>query len=502
MVFDQLQALVEIMQNIGTERIEDFFSTPGKKESLILRFYRLLEEDISEDEEVLSKMLFGNEVNNTSYRVLKNRTKKQLLGAVLNSSISSDKYSESFKVWFRCSKEFIIAELLIKLGKRKAGIEMIIDIHKEAVKYHQTELTVRALQYLTSHYAFIGEKKKHKEAKKQLDHATNVHQAEITAIAYYEEVAILYANKHSERPENLPFAIEKLTLIKELSEKYNSYKIKDRYWTLASLVGQIDLNYEMVVQSIDDATNYLEKNPHLARKSTLGLYALEKLKICFSHRKFEEAQEAVQSCEKLLTPETGNWLGYKMMEVMLNLHVECEEEAWNNVQKVKKTLKKSSGGMDSFGSEWKILEGYCYYARMTSIPQPNRDEMSRFPNPVRVFAGGFLEFFDDKEGTNLSMLICHILLISLLPDEKTDLSNKIALLDRYRYRNLTNRQSLRGAYFIELLRAMVRADYNRKTCTRIAKPILNKMAEITIIENYEILPFEKVWERMVYRLTK
>lgn len=96
-------------------------------------------------------------------------------------------------------------------------------------------------------------------------------------------------------------------------------------------------------------------------------------------------------------------------------------------------------------------------------------------NPVRLFAEGFNEFFDDKEGANLSVLLYHILLKSLLLDTKNELSNKIVMLDQYRRRNLRKNHFAIGAYFIELLRIMVRADCNRKKTEQLTKPNLAKL---------------------------
>ncbi|MBK9247916.1 MAG: hypothetical protein IPM69_07345 [Ignavibacteria bacterium] len=502
MLIDQLKALVLIVQKIGIETLEDFSVPPGKKESLIMRFYRLLlSDETPEDERELAELLLGDKYSNAHYKVLKNRIKKQLSATVLNLSVNTDTFSDSFKAWYGNSRELIVAEVLTKLGKQTAGIEIIQEIYKQATYYHLTDLQIRSLDHLRSHFALTGEKKKYRDTKALLSHSLAVRQAEIDAVSHYEDVAILYANKHSERPENLPFAREKLRLIRILFDQYDSFKIKDRYWALASLIGQIDLNYDTVMEATDEAITYLKEHPHLVSKNMLGLYLSEKVLICFSHRKYEEARVAIEECKLATSPNTSRWLSLKMTETLLNLHTDHEREAWEIVRHVKSTLKESSGGMVRYGQEWKILEGYCYYARMTTILRPSEDEITALPDPVRVFAGGFLEFFDDKEGANLSMLLCHILLISLSEESKTDFSNKIALLDRYRLRNLKNKQSQRGAYFIELLRAMVRADYNQATTNRLAKPILAKMQNFTICENYEILPFEKTWHRLVERMT-
>lgn len=502
MIIDQLKALVQILHSVGSESIEDFSVPPGKKESLVLQFYRLLlSDDTPEDESKLAEILLGDKNSNSHYRVLKNRIKKQLSAAVLNLSVNDDSFSDVFRAWYGGSRELIVAEVLTRLGKQIAGIEIIHEIYKQATYYHLTDLQIRALDHLRSHYALTGEKKKYHDTKALLSHALAVRQAEIDAVSHYEDVAILYANKHSERPENLPFAREKLRLIRILFDQFDSYKVKDRYWALASLIGQIDLNYETVMQATEEAITYVKLHPHLVGKSKLGLYLSEKILICFSHRMYQEARVTIEECNLLTTKTTSNWLSLKMTETLLNLHTDREREAWEIVRYVKSIIKESSGGMERYGIEWKILEGFCYYACLTATPPPSEDDMPFLPDPVRVFAGGFLEFFDDKEGANLSMLLCHILLISLSPDSKTDFSNKIALLDRYRLRNLKNRQSQRGAYFIELLRAMVRADYNRATTIRLAKPILEKMQAITICENYEILPFEKTWHALVERMT-
>lgn len=502
MLIDQLKALVQIVQRTGSELPEDFSAPPGKKESLVMRFYRLLlSDDTPEDEGKLAELLLGDKNSSSHYKVLKNRIKKQLTATVLNLSVNTDSFSDVFRAWYGGSRELIVAEVLTKLGKQTAGIEIIHEIYKQATYYHLTDLQIRALDHLRSHYALTGEKKKYHDTKALLNDALAKRQAEIDAVSHYEDVAILYANKHSERPENLPFAREKLRLIRILFDQFDSYKIKDRYWALASLIGQIDLNYETVMQATEEAIAYVKVHPYLVSKNKLGLYLSEKILICFSHRKHEEARTAIEECKPVTSKNTGAWLSLYMTETLLNLHTGRERDAWEIVSYVKSIIKESSGGMERYGIEWKILEGYCYYACMTVTPPPSEDDMPFLPDPVRVFAGGFLEFFDDKEGANLSMLLCHILLISLSPDSKTDFSNKIALLDRYRLRNLKNRQSQRGAYFIELLRAMVRADYNRATTIRLAKPILEKMQAITICENYEILPFEKTWHALVERMT-
>lgn len=289
-----------------------------------------------------------------------------------------------------------------------------------------------------------------------------------------------------------------------LLTEFDTFKIRNRYFFLRSMLSQVKRDFTMRIQACDDAIQYSKRNLDIAG-NFLAVFTLEKIE-CYMHiREYDLLSKLCKECEVLFYNHTSNWLKLKYYEIVGLLSTGQPIKALEVFRVVHKMLVKNGGGAKKYNDQWLILEGYIYlflYTENKEI-QPNTIQLPSLDAFMRKFlTQGLNSLSGDKEGANLGMMIIHVFLLLCLKSNPTDIVEKVMALDRYKRRYLNQTSNARTELFITILKhySFTVADM-QKTSTKMRELFIQlsptSAGTNSSTEDFELIPFDIIWKRMM-----
>ena len=160
---------------------------------------------------------------------------------------------------------------------------------------------------------------------------------------------------------------------------------------------------------------------------------------------------------------------------------------------------------DERKEKWKIFEAYINYIfesenldrDLLSTDAKHKFRLHKFLNEVPNFS-------KDKRGYNVSILVVQILYM-LEKGEYTGIINRAEALNVYCSRYLRKDDAYRSNCFLKMLLTMVKEDFVYDRSRSMAQKYLRKMMHgdptgNSTVAEWEIIPYEILWEKVLNRL--
>lgn len=487
---------VKSIKLIGSESLED---------SKISRFYNeIADNNLSSDEDAAEFFYPSADYPNLSnYRNLKNRLKSRLVNTLFFLDAKQPNYSDRQRAYYNCYKEWAAAKILLGRNARTACIELSHKILSHAEKYEFTELCLDIYRTLRLHYGSREGNLKKFEYYKELYHASDeLNRAENQMEELYTDLIINYVNNKSTNEVELDQANPLLVEVEKLEKAYDSYKV----WLYGSLIKLIIYSskndFENTLKVCAQSIKAFEAKPYLA-KTPLQIFYYQQL-VCYTHlRAFEKGKIAAEKCLFFLDEGSFNWFKYYELYFTLSMYTQNYQDAYQIFEVV--TAHKRFEFLPSNITEmWNIYQAYLHYLIDLEKVKPTKEDkrfskfrLGRFLNETTIFS-------KDKRGMNISILIIKTLFLILQKNYGAAIDN-IEAIDKYRYRYLNMKDTLRSYYFIKMLLTIPAANFHKAAVVRKSKSYFKKLKKSSVdpsdrTHDIEIIPFEDLWELALHSL--
>lgn len=477
---NSLSQIVQSIQRLGL--------TPPPLAGNMKRLYEIVKKQQVDDEDQVIRLLFPNSKRETARKNLwKIRT--QLSDRLINGILVSDlegRLTGVQKGFFRHTRRYATAKILLGLGLRQAAIMIAEKSIKWSIENQSTELAFGFSRILRDHNARIaGNKKKYVHFSQLSQQYFNFLQAEYVVEELFNELVFSFPKKAIVSKEKVAHAKLFPDRVKPFIDTHQCFRVQFVGFNITVLAYQIQSDHQQVIETCEQAIEALHSFP--TYPTAAFNFIFRKIPSYLQLRQFDEAQQTIAECLRQTGSSTHNWLATQHYNALLGLHT----ENWDHVLRVFEVVNKRQKAIPEI---WFIYEAYAH------ILKGNQDfRLGKFLNQVAKLS-------KEKQGMNINVRIIEIL-YHLLHEEHGKIIDKQDALREYSKRHLRKDQSTyRSDLFIRLLLLLPRYSFRSIGIEKAALPYLKKLKgnplDMVLQDtDLEVVPFERLWEWVRERLT-
>lgn len=428
--------------------------------------------------------IYREENTDARYRNLKSRLKRKLSNHLFFLIIDQPDHSESLSVKYETERQFFIMKILAALGATKTAYETALQILPTARKYHLTSIIIECLQLIRERVAYLGDTKDFQNYSSLLQNYIRVQEAEFIAAEHLQLYKMNFASVKSINPDLVEKTKKSLLVIRTLWDEYKSYSLFLSFFRMSLYFQQIFGDYAKAIEVCQIATDYFKINPHLATNNRLIEIALHK-NLCYLYlRQYDEGINNIKDVLPLLQEGSTVWFDFMEEYFLLFFHSGNTEKASRVYSSVVNHISYTTV-LARHRETWEIFGLYLSFVEGKGNP-----DMDRFMKDMEVFRY-------DKSGVYVTVLALSILILLRNGDYDTIL-NRDEYIKKYLARYLKGDDHVRSAAFFRLLRLMIRKEFNLPQILKTgAKDIAVLHDQSLRLDDYEVMPYEKMWHIVV-----
>ena len=423
------------------------------------------------------------------YRNLKSRLKKKLAGNLFFLKIEQPEQSEYLTVVHEIFHQTYIMRTLGSLGASVASYEIAEQILHKAQKFHLTHAIVDSLLTLRKRVSYHGLQKEYIRYTELLDYYLKLQDAEIRASGYLESINIMFTNTRSDIPgavEQLTHAIHDVSL---LLEQYNSHFLILTHYRLIINLSQLERNSSLALQACHTLDEFYIQHPYLATSTRIGEIALDKTTSYLYLRRYTEGVEYARPFLPIFREGGSSWFIFREIFCRLLIHSRLYTEAREIYEQTTNHISFDTG-ITRRKETWQIFDLYLSFVEGAETP-----DMDRFMKDMEVYRA-------DKSGAYVTVLALSILVL-LRKGEYESIITRDEYLKKYLTRYLRGENHARNAAFFKLLRLLAKNDFSLDAVKKYGEHHITVLYDASLrLDDYEVMPYEHMWEYVVEALTK
>jgi tetratricopeptide (TPR) repeat protein len=497
-----LKALSELVKVVTDYRLDNvpIFSIHNRKDksSKYNQFLDGMLKERYKDDEDAALSLYNCSTEDVKYRVLKNRIKERLYNNILfidSGKRSSNSYSG---VYLKLYRHMIVSRFLVGWNAKTAGYELMTKVLNKAIKYQMHDIVQQCALHFRRQSMLEGSNRRFDYYNELFQNANNSLMAEVKAEELYYTIALSLNKSVSPTPDLIEKAKECTVSISQLMEKYQTYSINYYDHSIKSIYFQLISDYSAAIASCERFDQYLKDNPIFYSNARHANNLVIK-GTCYLH--LGNYQKGIECAREALTQyEEGseNWFILQELYFLLLFNsndlygateIYCNVIIHNRFNYIRTQLQEL----------WKVFGGYLWFminyynddkCLKLLAAQKQTFRFSKLLNEIPIFSR-------DKKGMNVAVLILQILLL-LEKREFVKIISRMEALKSYTYRNLGKDDAYRSHYFIKMLLAMEKAQFDPARTEEKTTALLDKLRRGDL--NYtstqtrmEIISYEKLW---------
>lgn len=428
--------------------------------------------------------IYKSDTGDARYRNLKSRLKKKLANNLFFLDIEEPKHSASLAAKYEVERQLFIMKTLAALGATRAAHEIAIQVLPIAQRFHFTAASIECLTLLRQLTAYVGNEKELKQYGTILESCLSARLAEIKASELEEEFRFQIVKTRSAPQELIQRTEELVSKIVALEAEYSTFSLFVSSFRMQLHLYQLKGDYTAALNLCKGADGYFQKYSHLATNARLIEVAGYKLICCFYLRRYQEGIQNAEQHFHLLREGSGNWFIFIESYFLLLFHN-------NNLITAKEIYTKVTQHI-SFQTivyrrqeTWNIFGLYLAFVEGRETP-----DMDKFIKDMEVYRS-------DKSAVYVAVLALSIL-IMLRKGEFADVLRRDEYLKKYLSRYLKGDDHVRSAAFFRLLRMLIKKDFDLEKILKAgAKDIAVLQDETLRLDDYEVMPYERMWEIVV-----
>ncbi|MCB9283395.1 MAG: hypothetical protein H6563_04915 [Lewinellaceae bacterium] len=504
---EELQELIGFISRNKIKQLEWIGSQgrKGKGASQIQELYNGISDGRFQTEEEVADHFFGGNPRKVQYaRRLMQKLRTRLHNTLFFIDLNQPRFNDILQAYYQSHKDYAVFKILLGQNLTASSISLGEDILQRSLKYGFPYLTMELARNLMSQYRVSKiEKNKTQYYQRLMFEQFELYQAEIKTEAYFEELAVHFAQSRSSKPEMAKLAIQYSREVEDYLKRFRTYRLVLNGYRVLAMRYQIENDYENTIAISRKALSVIEKDPTLNTNTALVIFHFNILQSCILLRRFEEGEQAAQRCLALVPEGNTNWFFVLELHLMLAFHT-------NKFQKAYEVLRVALGHpghkklSEAIREQWTVYKAYVqYFISIGKIRSAGGKEqvqsfrIGKFLNEVPTFS-------KDKRGVNVSIIIIQTLFL-LHKREFGQIIDRVEALNMYRHRYLRRDDMFRSNCFIQMLLQVPAANFNRIATVRRTQKFMDQLKEVPIETarqggEIEVIPYETLWRFVLQSL--
>ncbi|MGK7393946.1 MAG: hypothetical protein ACNS62_05220 [Candidatus Cyclobacteriaceae bacterium M3_2C_046] len=484
--------LVQIVTKRGQKNIPLLYfnkdiEAVGKEQEL---FLKTQSGDFSNDKDA-SMGIYGTEVPDHRYKMLKSRVKQKLLNHVYFLDYDDERVTSSHKYEEECLRLIYISRILMNEGEFYVSEKLLNKCLYLAKEAEFTYIIISSLELLRLVHTENCRPIHFKKTKEDIRDYKKIYEVEEEARETFYFYKILLSKSGHSRRKNIDKVETAIKKLKSLYEKNNSYQIFEQYYNLKILYLQLNGNYNEIIKLTNEVDQEYEKGSLNVKRFDNRYNKLVKI---YAHLNAKDYTNGLKYAEKYISEFSKSsqaWFSFMENYFLLAMHTKSYELASNIINKV--MINSFYDKLPERNREkWDIYRGYLYFLSPDDSLVRNYD-FNKYFAEVPVFR-------KDKSGYNSSILILQFL--NYLKEDKVGrISEPVEELDKYVNKYCTDCFSKRSKVFFKLLSTVVKCGLDIRTIKVKTKYLSSKLKEIDvagdIYDELEVLPYEQLWDIII-----
>jgi len=499
-----MKSLLELVKVVSDYRLDNvaIFSIHNRKDknSKYNQFLDgVLKESFKNDKEA-AHVLYDTDNESIKYRVLKNRIKERIYNNVLFIDTGKRESNSYAGVYLKLYRHLIVSKFLVGLNAKTAGYELMNKVLNKAIKYQLHDIVQQCALHFRRQSLLEGSNSRFDYFNDLFHKANDNLMAEVKAEELYYTImmTINFNVSASNSSELLEKAKECSKSITDLREKYQTYFINYYDHSIKSIYFQLISDFSSAVASCDRFDTYLQENPIFYSDARHANNLVIKGS-CYLHlANYKKGIDCAREALPLYAEGSENWFILQELYFLLLFNsndlygatdIFCNmitHPRFNYTRAHQQELWKVFGGY-----LWFMINYYNDERCLKLLAQRKQTfRFSKLLNEVPIFSR-------DKKGMNVAVLILQILLL-LERRDYVKIISRMEALKSYTYRNLGKDDAYRSHYFIKMLLAMEKMQFDPvktqlKTTELLDKLRLADLNYTSTQTRMEIISYERLW---------
>ncbi|HAE12985.1 MAG: hypothetical protein R2767_00735 [Chitinophagales bacterium] len=502
-----MKNLIEISKIVTKKRISkiEIFdkSLLNKKDSKFNEFYEGLVNNQFRNDDEAAQFLYDTTPLDDKYRQLKSRFTKRLMNTLFFLDANDPSFSNYHSAYYTCNKNWALIRILLSSGARNAATKLANKTLHVAQGFRFSDIILNCSRILMSNSSLTGRLREYDEFSLIANKAMKDLQAEMESEEYYQRLTIGLATSASIDEERAQLAEDYLVKVSRLCDESDSYILHFNMHQIRILALQFRGNYTGTIKACEEAEQFLEENPPFRQEVKLAALALIRINCYLQLRDYENGRKNAEKCLELFSEGTNNWFVFLEQYFLLAMHTENYINAAGIYLKVINHPRFPFTASER-QEKWKIFEAYINYIFETeNLDLDLLTDEGKRKFRILKFLNEVPHFSKDKKGFNVAILVIQILYM-LEKGDYTGIINRSEALNVYCSRYLRKDDSYRSSCFLKMLLTMEKEDFKYDRTKQMAMKYLKKMTEDETGDNtvneWEIIPYETLWEKVLNRL--
>ncbi len=448
-------------------------------------------------DEQAARAIYGCKSSDKKYQMLKSRVKSRLLQLVFSMDLSNRARSRYTKALFDCNRKIYAARQLIALGYRNLVSDSIRDVFNAAAKYQFSELQLAAARLIRDDETFTGNESKIDYYNNVINDLKETIDFELVSEKLYQLIRALLrrsVNLNSIDRKKAKEYFEECQKIMDENPKHSDMFIKNIN-RVTIYYHHIHSNHSEVIKVCSRFENYLHEHPQFADLGVVVAINAQRLDTCLYLRNYVLGKTSAQNCLQIFKKNSSNWIVIQELYFLLCIHTGNYSEAKTLFSEAQTVIKQKKFSKDR-QEHWKIFEAFLSYI-LPARRGRKKFNVHKFVNEVPVFSR-------DKIGYNFSIIVAQLILL-VKEGDFDRVMDRYESLKSYARRYIKKDRSPRSYYFVKMLLAMIKYDFDPVKTEAIAAKHFEKLRQSRIgnqgeLETLEVIPYDVLWPDLLKKL--
>ncbi len=471
------------------------------KNSKFNDFYEGLRANKFKTDREAAQLLYGCSPTDPKYRQLKSRFRKRLLNTLFFLDVNLPSASNYDRAYYSCNKEWTLVKTLLWYNAPHTAAQMARQLLTTALKFRFADVVVNCCRILRDYAAREGNERNYDTYDEHLKEFTPILDAEIRSEEFYQR-AIMNYHKPLSKVKGLEKRITSYCdALVSLSEQYESPVINYNMYLVWAYRYEMMQDFEAMLEVCEQGEKYIEQHPVYEQENKLITFQTKKMSAYLHLLNYRDGRANAEKCLNRFSEGSETWFLFMEYYFLLAMHTEnyINAIAIYNRAADNSRFKKLE---ETEQEKWNIYKAYVHYiieseGKTNKVLQMQRKKNFRasrminspvlYPKSLRIFS--------------VLMIILQILFL-MERNSFNAVTERIERLKKYANQQLRKEEYTRPVQFIRLLQQANKADFQIDDLSDKAQKYLDRLKQQPffyrgVVTELEIIPYEKLWERIL-----
>jgi hypothetical protein len=506
-----MKHLIEISKIVTKKKVKkiEIFDdqTLKNKNSKFNEFYEALMAMKFKNDRDAATFLYACSPTDDKYRQLKSRFRKRLLNTLFFLDVNLPSTSNYDRAYFSCNKDWTLVKILLSNNAEHTASDLAKGILTIALKYHFADIIVNCSRILRGYTSKHGDEKEFEQYDAYIKQYSNVLEAEIRSEELYQRVTMNYLLLQT--PETTKELRDRIDIycdaLVSLSEQFESPIVMYNMYLVWAFRYEMLHDWDAMLEVCKRAEEYISNNPTFYQDEKMETFQLKKMSAFLHLRDYKNGKiEAEKSLQNL---EDGSeaWFNFMEYYFLLAMHSDnfINALAIHN-RAINHARYKKLPNMER--EKWNLYETYLDYIIETqSAENPAFLAHRKRTNKTSKFLNDNILYPKDQRIFTVHFVVAQIMYY-LDKSNYSAVTERIDRLKNYANRQLKPEEYYRAINFIRLMQQLSKAEYQIEDLSNVDK-YYNRLIDTPfyfrgLVQEIEVIPYEKLWNMMLKSVKK